>query len=143
MYVLKSHTAKLVVSFSNSLQVLVGGMTKKYYRISTDMFRWTFWIQLIWGGAAQVIHFFTVPETRCSILLDKEAKRRRKEGRTSYYGPNEVITNRITVKSVCDIWIRPFRMMVTEPIVLFCSLLSGFSSFKFVPSDPREEHSPR
>ena len=42
--------------------------------------RWIFWIQLIAGGAAQIIHFLLVPETRATILLDREAKRRRREG---------------------------------------------------------------
>jgi multidrug resistance protein len=42
--------------------------------------RWVFWIQLIFGFVAQLIHFFAVPETRATVLLDKEAKRRRDAG---------------------------------------------------------------
>lgn len=87
---------------------------------------WIFWVQLIFGGVTQALHFFLVPETRSSILVDKEAKRRRKAG-DEVYGPNELKTPRLDVKDVLRIWIRPFEMFLREPIVLFLSLLSGFS----------------
>ena len=52
---------------------------------------WNFWIQLIFGGVTQLLHFFLVPETRASVLTDREAKRRRKSGEDSeIYGPHEV-----------------------------------------------------
>lgn len=89
--------------------------------------RWNFWIQLIFGGAVQIIHFF-MPETRTTILIDNEAKRRRQTGEDpNIYGPNELKKPRITAKEVGKIWIRPFEMFVREPIVLSLSLLSGFS----------------
>ena len=87
---------------------------------------WIFWVQLIFGGVTQALHFFLVPETRSSILVDKEARRRRKAG-GEVYGPNELKTPRLDVKDVLRIWIRPFEMFLREPIVLFLSLLSGFS----------------
>lgn len=87
---------------------------------------WIFWVQLIFGGVTQALHFFLVPETRSSILVDKEARRRRKAG-DEVYGPNELKTPRLDVKDVLRIWIRPFEMFLREPIVLFLSLLSGFS----------------
>lgn len=70
--------------------------------------------------------------TGSTILLDREAKRRRKEAakegkELNIWGPNEVATHRISVKEVLTIWYRPFEMFLREPIVLFCSLLSGFS----------------
>lgn len=42
------------------------------------------------GGIVQVTHFFLVPETNPFILLDREAKKRRKNGQEEVYGPNEV-----------------------------------------------------
>lgn len=80
---------------------------------------WCFWIQLV--------HFCFVPETRTTIMLDKEAKKRRKAGETNIWGPNEMTKQRISMKEVLTIWYRPFEMFVTEPIVLCLSLLSGFS----------------
>lgn len=87
---------------------------------------WVFWIQLIVGGVTQILHFFIVPETRTTILIDREAKRRRKNGE-DIWGPDELKTPRLDYHDVLRIWIRPFVMFVREPIVLFLSLLSGFS----------------
>lgn len=90
--------------------------------------RWNFWIQLIFGGVVQFLHFFLVSETRSSILVDREAKRRRKSGEDpDIYGPSEIHPHKLTVKEVLTIWRRPFEMFLREPIVLCLSLLSGFS----------------
>ncbi|KAL3458926.1 major facilitator superfamily domain-containing protein [Aspergillus heterothallicus] len=100
-----------------------GGFLQTYAHWS-----WVFWTQLIFGGVTQVIHFFMVPETRSTILIDREAKRRRKSGEDpNIYGPNELKKPRLELKDVLRIWIRPFEMFLREPIVLFLSLLSGFS----------------
>lgn len=60
-------------------------------------------------------------------MLDRAAKKRRKNGNTKWYGPNEMKEQRIDFKHVMTIWTRPFKMFLTEPIVLCLSLLSGFS----------------
>ena len=101
---------------------IFGGFIEKYLD-----WRWNFWIQLIFGGFTQLIHFFLVPETRTTILLDKEAKRRRKAGESHIYGPSELKEQRLDFKEVMIIWSRPFEMFIREPIVLCLSLLSGFS----------------
>lgn len=89
--------------------------------------RWNFWIQLIFGGVVQIAHFFLVSETRSTVLIDREAKRRRKTGEDpEIYGPGEV-ADPLTFSHVMKIWIRPFEMFLREPIVLCLSLLSGFS----------------
>ncbi|EIM19935.1 multidrug transporter [Wallemia mellicola CBS 633.66] len=108
---------------------IVGGFLQSF----APSWRWIFWIQLIFGGFTQVLHLLFVPETRSSILLDREAKRRRQEaakaGKTvpNIWGPNEVKAQRITMKDITITFIRPFEFFLKEPIVLFCSLLSGFS----------------
>ncbi|KAJ5572287.1 Major facilitator superfamily domain general substrate transporter [Penicillium sp. DV-2018c] len=88
---------------------------------------WVFWMQLIVGGATQLLHFFIVPETRATILIDREAKRRRLENGEDIWGPDELKTPRLDLHDVLRIWLRPFEMFLREPIVLFLSLLSGFS----------------
>ena len=88
--------------------------------------QWNFWIQLIIGGAVQFAHFWT-PETRSSILVTREAKRRRQEGETLLYSTKELEGSVLSVKFVLTTWARPFIMFATEPIVLCLSLLSGFS----------------
>ncbi|BDD54757.1 hypothetical protein MAP00_000348 [Monascus purpureus] len=101
---------------------------------------WNFWIQLIFGGVTQILHFFLVPETRATILLDREAQRRRKTGEDpNIYGPGEVKESRFSLKEILHIWRRPFEMFLREPIVLCLSLFSGFSDaliFIFTESFP-------
>lgn len=79
-----------------------------------------------------------MPESRSTILLDKEAKRRRKTGEDpNIYGPNELKKPRVSAKELKTIWMRPWIMLLTEPIVLCLSLLSGFSDaliFTFLES---------
>ncbi|OQE43210.1 hypothetical protein PENCOP_c003G05623 [Penicillium coprophilum] len=96
---------------------------------------WNFWLQLILGGFVQILHFF-IPETRCSILITREARRRRKNGQTVWSG-DELKKSRMSFRWVFMVWIRPFIMFVREPIVLCLSLLSGFSDsliFTFLQS---------
>ena len=104
---------------------IIGGFVEEYLD-----WRWTIWIQLIFGGFVQILHLICVPEARTTILLDRIAKSRRKSGHSpNIYGPNEIepFFKRFTVKELIWTWVRPFRMFLTEPIVLTLSLLSGFS----------------
>lgn len=104
---------------------VIGGFIGQYKE-----WYWVFWTLLIMGGIVQTLHFFLVPETRSTIILDREARRRRKHGgETNVYGPNELkpFKERFSMKEVGKIWWRPWLMFFTEPIVLFLSLLSGFS----------------
>lgn len=49
--------------------------------IETNLsFRWVFWIQLIFGAVTQIIHFFVAKETNTDTLLDREARKRRRNG---------------------------------------------------------------
>ena len=110
---------------------IVGGFIQTY-----QSWHWVFWIQLIFGGAVQVLHFF-IPETRSTILLNREARKRRKQGESNVFGPDELHGHSLTVKDVLTIWARPFEMFIREPIVLWLSLLSGFSDaliFTFLES---------
>lgn len=79
-----------------------------------------------------------MPESRSTILIDKEAKRRRKTGEDpNVYGPNELKKPRISLKEAGKLWMRPFHMLLREPIVFCLSLLSGFSDaliFTFLES---------
>lgn len=101
--------------------------------------RWSIWIQLILGGFTQIVHFFTVPETRSTILMNRIAKKRRKETNANIWGPDELVPfrDRFSAKEILITWTRPFNMFLTEPIVLVLSLLSGFSDaliFMFIQS---------
>lgn len=114
---------------------VVGGFSERFLD-----WRWSIWIQLIFGGAVQIAHLIFVPETRSTVMMDQIAKKRRKDGTNpNIYGPNELtpFKERFSVKEILVTWIRPFRMFLTEPIVLTLSLLSGFSDaliFMFIQS---------
>ena len=114
---------------------VVGGFSENYLS-----WQWSIWIQLIFGGFVQVMHFICVPETRTTIMMDKIAKKRRKANPgLNLWGPNEItpFRQRFSAKEILITWVRPFKMFLTEPIVLTLSLLSGFSDalvFMFIQS---------
>ncbi|KAJ9617007.1 hypothetical protein H2200_000728 [Cladophialophora chaetospira] len=121
--------------FGSVMGPIVGGFVEQY----VSSWRWTIWIQLIFGGVVQACHFFLVPETRSTIMMDRIAKKRRKATGANLWGPNELepFRDRFSAKEVLITWVRPFKMFVTEPIVLTLSLLSGFSDaliFMFIQS---------
>ena len=114
---------------------VVGGFLEAYCN-----WHWSIWTQLIFGGAVQLMHLVLVPETRSTIMMDNIAKKMRKSGEnTNIYGPNELtpFSERFSIMEILVTWGRPFKMFLTEPIVLTLSLLSGFSDaliFMFIQS---------
>lgn len=103
---------------------ICGGPVQQYLP-----WRWNFYIQLIFGVVTQVVHFVVARESRATILLDREAKRRRNNDGQNIWGPNEnkSLRERFNTKDILKTMWRPYRMLLTEPIVLFLSLLSGFA----------------
>ena len=128
------------VVFSSVGGSVFGPIIGGFIQGSSLSWRWTIWVQLIFGGFVQILHFVCVPETRSTIMMDKIAKKRRKSGQApNLYGPNELVPfrERFSAKEILITWIRPFKMFLTEPIVLTLSLLSGFSDaliFMFIQS---------
>ncbi|KAJ5441789.1 Major facilitator superfamily domain general substrate transporter [Penicillium cf. griseofulvum] len=114
---------------------VVGGFVEAFLP-----WRWNIWIQLIFGGFVQVVHYLFVPETRTTVMMDRIAKNMRKSGENPHiYGPTEGMSfrQRFPPRELMATWIRPFKMFLTEPIVLVLSLLSGFSDaliFMFIQS---------
>ncbi|KAI1121630.1 major facilitator superfamily domain-containing protein [Nemania abortiva] len=114
--------------FGSILGPIIGGFVELLP--PTMAWRWCTWIQLIFGAAVQLLHFFTVPETRTTILVDRVAKKRREAGLDdNVYGPGELhpFRARFTFKELMETWSRAFKMLLKEPIVRWLSLLSGVS----------------
>ena len=104
---------------------IIGGFCEQYLA-----WQWCIWIQLIFGVFVQALHFICVPETRTTIMMDNIAKKRRKSGQSpNVYGPGELEPwkDRLSAREILETWYRPFKMFITEPIVLTLSLLSGFA----------------
>ncbi|KAJ6150589.1 Major facilitator superfamily domain general substrate transporter [Penicillium samsonianum] len=114
---------------------VVGGFVEAFLP-----WRWNIWIQLIFGVFVQAAHYLFVPETRTTVMMDRIAKNMRKSGENpSIWGPTEGVSfrQRFPPRELMSTWIRPFKMFLTEPIVLVLSLLSGFSDaliFMFIQS---------
>ena len=120
--------------FANHREVIggiCGGQIQQYLD-----WRWNFWIQLILGVTVQAIHFFFVPETRSTVMLDRKAKKMRKvDSNCIIRGPTE--DERFNWGDAGKLMGRPYKMLAIEPIVLSLSLLSGFADaliFSFLES---------
>ncbi|KAI1473198.1 MFS general substrate transporter [Daldinia caldariorum] len=119
-------TAFIVLSSvgGSLLGPIFGGFVELYLA-----WRWVIWIQLLFGVFVQGLHYFLVPETRATIVMDTIAKEKRKaDPSCKLYGPTEMAGKKcLKWSEIMVIWMRPFKMFLTEPIVLVSSLLSGFS----------------
>lgn len=91
---------------------LVGGYINQYAN-----WRWSFYVLLIWSGIQLALIILFVPETYHPVLLRKKAQRLRKEtGNDSWKAPIEK-TSRSIAKTVLWSCIRPFQLLVLEPMV--------------------------
>jgi MFS family permease len=83
---------------------VVGAIAGGFIEVHLSL-AWIFWIQLIVGVAVQGIHLCCNPETRSTILLDREAKRRRKTGEDpNIYGPNEIRGHQMSLKKIGSVF---------------------------------------
>ncbi|KAI5291929.1 hypothetical protein KEM52_000023 [Ascosphaera acerosa] len=107
--------------------ITCGGFIGGFLQQRAPKAKWNFWTQMALNGVVQIAHFLIVPETRATVLLDREARRRRRAGEQNIWGPNEAEPDRLSPKRLMSYWMRPFQMLIYEPIVACCCALSGFS----------------
>lgn len=99
---------------------VVAGFINQY----TD-WRWTFYVLLIWSGVQMALIIFLVPETYHPVLLKRKAIRLRQEtGNEAWYAPIERMDKSV-LKTVLWSCIRPFQLLVYEPMCLCLCLLSA------------------
>ncbi|KAI0425826.1 major facilitator superfamily domain-containing protein [Xylaria sp. FL1042] len=114
--------------FGSILGPIIGGFVELLPQ--SEIWRWCAWIQLIFGLVVQLVHLFSVPETRMTVMMNTIARQRRESGMDpEVYGPSEMVTfrDRLTIHQLGVTWLRGFKMLFTERIVAFLSLLSGLS----------------
>jgi len=123
--------AVLWASLWSCLGAVLGGICGGPIQEYLD-WRSNFYIQVGFGAFTQIIHWALANETCSSKVIEREAKRLRKQGQ-KVYGPKEADNKdkkwwqRFDVTEIWSTMWRPYRMLLTEPIVLFLSLLSGFA----------------
>jgi len=120
--------AVLWCSLFSCLGAVIGGIIGGPLEQFLD-WRWNFYIQLILGVTTQLLHGAIAKETLAPVMLDKAAKKERKSGNVNIRGPNEdkKWRDRLHYKEVATTMFRPYQLILTEPIVLFLSLLSGLA----------------
>ncbi|KAI9835856.1 MAG: hypothetical protein M1819_001754 [Sarea resinae] len=99
---------------------LIGGFISQY-----TTWRWTQYVLLIWSGAMLVLIVLFVPETYHPVILRNKARKLRAEtGNQEWKAPIEKITRSIptTIAWSC---LRPFQLLIFEPMVLNLCLLSA------------------
>ncbi|KAF1998485.1 MFS general substrate transporter [Amniculicola lignicola CBS 123094] len=99
---------------------LIGG-----FIVENTTWRWCFYVLLIWVGAQLMLIVFFVPETYHPVLLRNKAIRLRKEtGNSQWIAPIEKMQRSVT-KTVLWSCIRPFQLLVLEPMCLNLCILSA------------------
>lgn len=96
---------------------LVGGFLS-----DASGWRWLYWIQLILSGVAYILLVFTVPETYAPAILSKKAKKVRKETGDSTFVTEEQLDVRPLGQRLRIFLIKPFQLLLTEPIVFLLSI---------------------
>ncbi|KZT27656.1 MFS general substrate transporter [Neolentinus lepideus HHB14362 ss-1] len=83
--------------------------------------RWLFWVNMIFAAVCAVL-VTIMPETYAPVLLKKRAARMRKEqGRDNIVTEQELFPRPFS-EVLVETLIRPFQMLLTEPILLLMSL---------------------
>ncbi|KAK4128463.1 putative multidrug protein [Parathielavia appendiculata] len=99
---------------------LVGGLINTYTN-----WRWTHYVLIIWAFLLLVSIALLVPETYHPVLLKKKAQKIRKEtGDDRWRAPIEKTTKSVS-KTVAYSLLRPFQILVSEPMVLVLNIYTA------------------
>ncbi|KAH7119772.1 major facilitator superfamily domain-containing protein [Dendryphion nanum] len=92
---------------------LVGG-----FIVENTTWRWCFYVLIIWSGVQLLLIILLVPETYHPVLLRNKARKLRSEtGDERWIAPIEQLTRSIP-KTLLWSCIRPFQLLVCEPMCL-------------------------
>ncbi|KAJ6155789.1 hypothetical protein N7470_006355 [Penicillium chermesinum] len=84
--------------------------------------RWLYWLQLILSFVSWTLVTFTVPETYTPTLLKRRAAKLRKTENDPTYTTETELDSRPLGQKLRMILIRPFQLLLLEPIVLFIAI---------------------
>jgi len=99
---------------------LIAGFINQY-----TSWRWTFYVLIIWSATNLGMIALLVPETYHPVLLRKKARKMRKEtGEERWKAPMEKM-NKSIPKTIAWSLLRPFQLLVLEPMVMNLCLFSA------------------
>lgn len=114
--------ATFIPLFGPAIGPILGGVLT-----GTVGWRWIFWVLSIFDAALMLVALAFFPETYAGILLQRKAKRMRKQTlRTEYYAEHERVGTslpRILATSVA----RPFRMLISQPFIQAMSIFLAYN----------------
>lgn len=114
---------------------LVGGFINQHVS-----WRWTFYVMLIWAGAQLAAIILFVPETYHPVLLrGKAEKLRRETGNKVWMAPIED-TGKSVKRTLLWSCIRPFQLLVFEPMVRNLFLLNRWGKLTPRMTVPQPMH---
>ena len=89
--------------------------------------RWTFYVLLIWTAVQLAMITLLVPETYPPVLLRRKAERlRKKTGNGAWTAPIDKLDRSIS-KTVMWSCIRPFQLLLLEPMVCWCHVPRAYT----------------
>lgn len=111
-----------VTAFGPQLAPLVSGF------VSVVSWRWAFWVGLAAGGVCYPLILF-IPETYVPVLKQRHARKMARLGKEEPKDHENVDLRGMgnEVDGILSIFMRPFKMIAKEPILLFASLFMGFT----------------
>ena len=102
--------------------------------------RWLYYIQIILAGICWLVLTFTVPETYAPVLLDRRAKKLRKETGDPRYVTEKDLDPRPMSEQMRIFLFRPLQLLSMEPIVLLswnpCHVTTASGSDLFTGAAP-------
>ncbi|KAK6003170.1 hypothetical protein QM012_001015 [Aureobasidium pullulans] len=110
-----------VYLFGSTMGPVIGGVIYQFLN-----WRWIFYIQIIWYCAFIPLFFFTIKETRGSVILKQRAKKIRAATGKKAYTRDEL--NHIPIWQVVKTSVqRPAYMLFTEWVVFSLTMWSAFA----------------
>ncbi|KAF7790036.1 hypothetical protein EIP86_000985 [Pleurotus ostreatoroseus] len=95
---------------------IVGGFVGE-----TVGWRWIYWVQMIFAGVMALFKC-TIPETFSPVILKRRARKLRKETGDPNIATEQELFKVPFSQLLIETLVRPFEMLVTEPILLLLSL---------------------
>lgn len=92
------------------------------------LFRWLWGISGIVGAGLSIVFVLVVPETRHTVLLERRARKLRKETGDSRYHALGALDHRRSISQILrETLYRPVFMLLTEPIVNLFAIWDGLN----------------